>query len=233
MNGSESEILFNNKSISSYFSASRGSAAPGMGIVVVSAIFGVTDEMKKIADDLALEGYPTVVPDMFWRIDPGPLPSDPAGYQQGIARVKDYDRDEGLQYVVAATDFLKLQPSCNGRIAIMGFCFGGAFALLGATRLGIDASISFHGTDVGRHLDEVPKATCPLSFHYGDNDEVAPMSEVNRIIDACGELDNAEIFIYPGAQHAYMFPSRGDIYDPGAAKLSWQRALEFLDRVRS
>ncbi len=229
MNGRKSEFLFKDKSIPAYFSAPTGN--PGMGVVVVSAIFGVTDEIEKICDDLAAAGYPAVAPDMFWRVDPGPLPSTPEGYQRGIARAADYDRDEGLQYVDAAIGEIKGHPQCNGRVAVMGFCFGGAFALLGSTRLGIDGGVCFHGTAVERHLDEFRQAGSPLSFHYGDADEVAPMSEVNQIITACGELDDAEIFIYPGAQHAYMFPSRGDIYDEDAATKSWNRALDFLRRL--
>lgn len=229
MNGDNIEITFEAEAIPAYLSLPTNSG--GIGVVVISAIFGVTDEIKKIADDLSALGFPAIAPDMYWRTDPGPLSSDPAGYQRGLDRSKDYDRDLGATYVTAAMEELMAHPQCNGKVAVMGFCFGGAFALLGVTRLGAAGGVCFHGTDVVRHLEEFPEAQAPLIFHYGDKDPVAPMTEVNQIIQACEKLDDAQVFTYAGAQHAYMFPSRGPIFDPKAAELSWSRALEFLARL--
>ena len=109
-------------------------------------------------------------------------------------------------------------------MAILGFCFGGRYALLGAARLGIDAAASFHGTAMGQHLDEVGKITCPVSFHYGDSDPVVPMDEVNQIQKAFAGRPDADIQVYEGAGHNFAMP-RKEGYHPQAARASRERVL--------
>ena len=109
-------------------------------------------------------------------------------------------------------------------MAILGFCFGGRYALLGAARLGINAGASFHGTGMGQHLDETTKITCPVSFHYGESDPVVPMEEVRAVQAAFTGRSNAEIQVYTGAGHNFAMP-RKDGYNPAAAKESRERVL--------
>ena len=209
-----------------HFEATASGA--GGGVVVVNTIFGVDDELKGVVHDLSEAGFAAVAPDMFWRIDPGPVPVSGEGMARAQARNGAFKSDDGLQYVAAAVEDLKARPECSGKVTVMEFCFGGPYALLGASRLGCDAGISFHGSHVGKFMDEFDAVKCPLSFHYGDNDAVAPMTEIAEIKTALDRLDDAELFIYPGAEHGYMFPSRGDGYDPVARDASWERALAVL-----
>lgn len=212
-----------------YFEAPGTGAVPGF--VVVSTIFGVDDELKAIAGRLSGAGFAAAAPDMFWRDDPGPVAVGPEGHARATARSGRFDREVGMGYLAAVIADLRARPQCNGKVAVIGFCFGGSFALLAAARLGTDAGISFHGTAVGGCLDEIDGVDCPLSFHYGDNDAIAPMDEINEIKKAFERLDDAELCIYPGAGHGYMFPSRGEGYDPAAAEASWQRAIAVLQRM--
>jgi len=131
---------------------------------------------------------------------------------QGMKDIEDLVRD------------LKSRPQCNGKVAILGFCFGGRYALLGAARLGINAAASFHGAGMGQHLDEVAKVGCPVSFHFGDADPVAPMDEVNAIQKAFAGRSNADIGVYKGAGHNFAMP-RKEGYNPAAAKESRERVL--------
>ncbi len=229
MPGQDIEIVFEESAMPAYFDA-PGSGSGG-GVVVVNTIFGVDDELKGVVSDLAEAGFAAVAPDMFWRIDPGPVPVSPDGMQRAQARNGQFNSDDGLSYVAAAVRDLKARPECNGKVAVMGFCFGGPYALLGASRLGCDAGISFHGSHVGNFMGEFSAVKCPLSFHYGDNDAVAPMAEINEIKTALDGLEDTELFIYPGAEHGYMFPSRGDGYDAEARFASWDRALAVLRRM--
>ena len=229
MPGETIEIAFESSAMPAYFEAPVSGA--GAGVIVIGTIFGLDDELKGVVSDLAQAGFAAVAPDMFWRIDPGPVPVGSDGMKRAQARNGQFDSDDGLRYLAAAVQDMKARPECNGKVAIMGFCFGGPYALLGASRLGCDAGISFHGSHVGKFLDEFSAVRCPLSFHYGDNDAVAPMTEITEIKAALEGLEDTELHIYPGAEHSYMFPSRGDGYDAAARDASWDRALAVLRRM--
>ena len=73
---------------------------------------------------------------------------------------------------------------------------------------------------------------CPLSFHYGDQDEVAPMAAVERIRAAFNALPDAKVFVYPCAGHGFMTMTRGPGYMESVAHAAWARALEVLKRLQ-
>lgn len=101
---------------------------------------------------------------------------------------------------------LKARPRCNGKVAMLGFCFGGRYALLGAARVGIDAAAAYHGAGMGQHVDETHKITCPVGFHFGAADPIAPMDEVVAIQKAFAGHANADIGVYPGVGHDFAMP---------------------------
>jgi carboxymethylenebutenolidase len=79
----------------------------------------------------------------------------------------------------------------------------------------------------------VHRVRCPLSFHYGDRDEVAPMTAVERIREALGRRADAEVYVYPGAGHGFMTMTRGQGYIESVARPAWARALEVLRRLQA
>ena len=121
-------------------------AGKGAGVVIVSTISGVDSDMTHYADTLAAEGFVVSAPDMFCRdADPGALPWTAEGRKRAFARNDRCDLEQGMRDLSDVIADLKKHPRCNGKIAVMGFCFGSPFALLAATRYGTDAGISFHG----------------------------------------------------------------------------------------
>ena len=209
-------------------------AGKGAGVVIVSTISGVDSDMTHYADTLTAEGFVVSAPDMFWRdADPGPLPWTAEGRKRAFARNDRYDLEQGMRDLADVIADLKKHPRCNGKIAVMGFCFGSPFALLAAARYGTDAGISFHGSHVEKYLAEVGRVRCPLSFHYGDQDEVAPMAAVERIREAFNGLPDAKVFVYPGAGHGFMTMTRGPGYMESVAHSAWARAREVLKRLQA
>jgi carboxymethylenebutenolidase len=204
----------------------------GPGVVLVSTIFGIEPDVAEIADRLAADGCIASIPNMFWRDeqDSGVLVS-PTDYARAVARSERINLDQSLADLGTVIADLKRRPECNGRIALMGFCFGGPYALLAAGGL-VDVALSFHGSHVGKYLWAVDRVKCPLSFHYGDRDHVAPMSEIEEIKKALAHLPNAEVHVYPGAGHGYILRHRKD-YIPEFAEKSWRRALELLQPLRT
>ena len=218
-----SEITYttrNNETFTGLLSAPDGDgAAPG--ILMITAIFGIDDEMKELAEAWATDGFIVSTPDIFWRTVPGPT----ADMEVAFGRYGTFDPVQGMLDIEDMVKDLKARPGCNGKVAVLGFCFGGRFAHLSAARLGVDAAAAYHGTAIGEHLDEVGAVNCPVSFHFGEEDPVVPMEEVNAIKEAYAGKDDAEIVVYPGASHNFLMTYK-DGYNAEAAKASRASVLK-------
>ena len=201
--------------------ASPVTDAQAPGILLITAIFGIDDEMKELSDAWAQDGFLVSVPDIFWRVMPGPT----ADMEKAFARYGAFDQDQGMCDVEDLIGDLKSRPQCNGKVAVLGFCFGGLYAHLGAARLGIDAAGSYHGTKMGEHLDAAARVSCPVSFHFGGQDPVVPMDEVAAIRQAYAGNANAEIVVHDGAGHNFSMPYK-DGYHPAAAEASRAAVLD-------
>ena len=204
----------NGETFDGYLSAPDG-AGPFPAILLITAIFGVDDEMKELSDAWAADGFLVSTPDIFWRVMPGPT----ADMEKAFARYGAFDADQGMLDIEDLIADLKARPECNGKVAVLGFCFGGRYAHLAAARLGVDAAGSYHGTRIGEHLDETEKVTCPVSFHFGESDPHVPMGEVDAIKAAYASHANAEIVVHPGAEHNFAMPYKQG-YQEAAAQAS-------------
>ena len=111
-----------------------GGKAPG--IVLITAIFGIDDEMKQLTDAWAEDGFIVSVPDIFWRVMPGPT----ADMEKAFARYEAFDAEQGYKDVEDLMGDLRAHPRCNGKIGVLGFCFGGRYAQYAAALLGADAA---------------------------------------------------------------------------------------------
>lgn len=231
MSGQDISIDYKAGEIPAY--CAEPTSGKGVGVVIVSAIFGVDDDTKKMCDDLAAAGHPAIALNMFWEdeVDSGPLTITPENGARGIARAGRLAREDGNAYINAVLQKLKSLESCNDKVTLFGFCFGAPYAVEAAARQAIDGGISFHGSYVEKFLPEFAKITCPMEFHYGDNDAVAPMSAIDQVKAECDKSENADLYVYPGGEHGYMFPNRGPGYQAEAAQQSWDRALTFLSKI--
>ena len=193
---------------------------PLPGIVIITAIFGTDDDMIQLSDGWASDGFIVSVPDIFWRVLPGPT----TDHAVGRDRMGKFDVEQGMKDIEDVVADLKNRPECNGKVGMLGFCFGGRYVHLSAARLGIDAGVAFHGTAIGKNLEETNKITCPMSLHFGENDPVVPMEEVNSIKTAYAGKTNVDIVVYEGAGHSFSMPSNQG-YDADVAKASREAAL--------
>lgn len=218
-----------------YLAAPKSGKGPG--VAVVSTIFGIEDDVKAYADRLAADGCIAAVPNVFWRVKdsaalrPDVPPSDP-GFKRAVDRAFALDIEASMRDLARVIADLRARPECNGKVAVMGFCWGGRYALRAAAELTIEAAISFHGTQCATVLDRAPRAKCPMSFHWGDKDWVVPMTEIAKIQEAFTKAKDAEVRVHPGAEHSYMLPSRGAGYSESAARASWSRAMELIAPLR-
>lgn len=116
-------------------------------VVLASSIRGVDSDLRGIADEFASRGYIAAAPDLFWRTVPGPLErDDPRSARRGQPRLELIKAGE--QDLADLLLMLRTLPLFNGHAALIGFCYGGPYAILGPKRLGYDAGISCHGSQM-------------------------------------------------------------------------------------
>lgn len=203
-----SDIIYNTRSGENFGGVLTQPEGDGglPGIVLVTAIFGPDDEMIELAEAYAADGFLVSVPDYFWRQTPGPTADRDAAF----ARMNSYDQKQGINDIEDVITDLRKHPRYNGKIAVLGYCFGGWIAHVSAARFGINAAGCFHGTQIGKYLDETQNVSCPVSFHFGSEDPVVPMDEVDQIRKAYKDHPSAEIIVHENVGHNFSMP-----YKPG------------------
>lgn len=206
---------------------------PGPAVIIMASVFGVDGDVRADLDKLAAKGFVGVGPDLFWRGDGGPKPRTDEGDRQAKARAQPRDPliEAGVRDLADIMAHVKALSECNGKFAVIGLCYGGPFALLGPSRLGVDAGISFHGSLMQNYLDELPKVNAPLCLHWGDQDSIAPVDVIAQIQDAAKGMKDVDITVYPDVLHGYSAPS-SDAWNDHAADSSWAAALAVLDGLR-
>jgi carboxymethylenebutenolidase len=206
-----------------------GPKVPAM--VLASAIHGVDADLRGIADEIASHGFIAAAPDLFWRTVPGPLGrEDPRTAPRGqprLEKIKAGERD-----LADVLPVLAREPRFNGRAAVMGFCYGGPYAILGPKRLGYDAGISCHGTQMLDFIQDLEGLGKPLCLLWGDQDHAAPAPVLDAYRAAAARMKNVELHIVPGIQHGYMMRGNTKAYDAAMYRLSMERALAVLEGLR-
>jgi carboxymethylenebutenolidase len=200
-------------------------------VVLASAVHGVDQDIRDLADEFASHGHVAAAPDLFWRSLPGPLAGDDKRAaersQPRLEKIKAGEAD-----MADTLAHLRTLPQCNGRAATMGFCYGGPYAILGPKRLGYDAGISCHGTRLIDFIGELDGVTAPVCIMWGDQDHAAPAEVLDAYRVVPARMPNVEVHIFPGVLHGYMMPWNVKAFHPQTRAFSMARALAILDRLR-
>ena len=213
-----------------YLSVPRAAAkVPAM--VLASAVHGVNDDLSAIADEFAARGYIAAAPDLFWRTVPGPLARDDDRTKQCSQPRLEKIRTGEADLLDTLAEVRKL-PQSNGRAAVIGFCYGGPYAILGPKRLGYDAGISCHGSQMLDYIGELESLANPVCIIWGDADHQAPAEVLSAYRGAAARLRNLELHIFPGVLHGYMMPDNVKAFDRKTRDFSMQRALAVLEGLR-
>jgi carboxymethylenebutenolidase len=188
-------------------------------VVVLQEIWGVNDHIRKMADGYAADGYLAVAPALFDRVERDLMMDEYTNETRtkGFAVMQKVNHDEALLDIDAAVESVS-----NGKVGIVGFCFGGRLAWLAAARGGgLSAAVAYYGGGSPGLADEQPK--CPVIYHFGERDPHIPVASVQEFGKAHPSLP---IYLYP-ADHGFNCDQRGS-YDAPSAKLARERTLEFL-----
>ncbi|KWE89403.1 dienelactone hydrolase family protein [Burkholderia ubonensis] len=220
------DIPTGNDSFGGYLALPRRGKGPA--VIIVQEIFGVNAHIRSVADQYAADGYVALAPDVFWRTQPRiELAYEGADRDKGIELLRKTDANLAVADIAAAADLLRTRPEADGKVAAIGYCFGGRLAYLAAATGKIDAAVAYYGGGIQNALDVAGKVTQPILFHYAENDHAIPLAAVDQVKAAFAGRDNAAFHLYPGAEHGFNCAERAS-YNQRAAALAHGRTLTFL-----
>ena len=190
------------------------------GIVVVHENRGLNPYVEDTARRAALAGFITIAPDAL-----SPLGGYPGNDDEGREMQRTRDRDEMLEDFIAAFEYLKTNENCNGKIGVVGFCFGGWISNMMAVKVpDLAAAVPFYG---GQPTENIADINAPLMLQYAGLDERvnAGWPEYEKALKENNKKYTA--FFYPDVNHGFHNTSTPR-YDKEAAELAWSRTIDFF-----
>jgi len=189
------------------------------GLVVLQEIFGVNHHIRNVADRFAALGYTALAPALFDRTQRGiDIGYDEAAVNQGVKLRAAIKLEDTLLDVGAAIQSLK----GAGKLATVGYCWGGSLAFLSATRLsGLACAVGYYGGMIAAHAQEKPKV--PVMCNFGEQDQSPTLEQSKAIAKAHPEI-TAHFY---AAGHGFNCDQRGS-YNAAASKQARERTLEFF-----
>jgi carboxymethylenebutenolidase len=191
-------------------------------VLVVHENRGLNPHIEDIARRLALDNFIAFAPDALFPL--GGYPGDEDKARDLFGKL---DQAKTKEDFVAAENYLKCLPQGNGKVGVVGFCYGGGIANFLATRVpDLAAAVAFYGAQPS--AEDAAKIKAALMLHYAEKDE--------RITSGWPDYEKAlkaahvkyQVYIYSGAQHGFNNDTTPR-YDEAAAKLAWQRTIEFFN----
>jgi carboxymethylenebutenolidase len=193
------------------------------GVIVIHENRGPAPHIEGVTRRFALEGYLAIAPDALSPV--GGTPEDP---EKAPPLFQKLEGQSTIQNFVAAVRYLKTHPISTGKVGCVGFCWGGGIAnQLAVHSPDLTAAVPFYG--IQPKSEDVPKIKASLLIHYAGLDE-----RINKGIQEYEEaLKKASIgykmYMYEGAQHAFLNDTTPARYNKDAAQLAWQRTIAFLN----
>jgi len=193
-------------------------------VLVIHENRGLNPYIEDVARRLALAKFIAFAPDGLTSVG-----GYPGSDEKGAVAFREVDGKKMTEDFTAAARWLKARPDSNGKLGAVGFCFGGGMVNQLAVRLGagLNAGVAFYGRQAG--VDDVPRISAPLLFHYAGND--ARVNEGIAPYEAALKA-NKKVYashMYEGKQHGFHNDTTPR-YDETAAKLAWTRTLEFFNK---
>ena len=193
-------------------------------VIVMHENRGLNAHIEDVTRRAAGAGYLAIAPNAL-----APLGGTPANEDEARAKFQELKAEDNLQNFIKVFDYLPKRKDFNGITGCVGFCWGGAMANNLAVNVpSLKAAVPFYGRQP--KAEDVPKIKAALQLHYAENDQ-----GVNAGIAAYEEALKTnkityELYMYPGAQHAFHNDTAPSRYNEAAAKLAWQRTLDFFSK---
>lgn len=204
---------------------------PAGSVIAIMEIWGVNDTMRHHAREFAEAGYICLVPDLFWRQEPGVELSDrvPADVEKAFDLYYGFDYDQSVEDMVDVEAFLRSLPESNGRVGAVGYCLGGKLCYLMCCRTEIDCAVAYYGTYIEHNIREVGNLHRPFVLHMAMKDRWVQREVNDLLMRNLSPNPLVEIHQYPDADHAFARHG-GLTYSEPEANEALRRSLEFFHR---
>ncbi len=209
--------------MAAYVATPKDGPARRGGIVVIHENRGLNPHIRDIARRLAVAGFTAAAVDMLY--PQGGTPADEDKAREMFSRA---DRNAAVRDLAAVVDWMKARPDSNGKVGVVGFCWGGAMAnLLATASPALVAAVPFYGS--APPTSDVAKIRAKLLIHYAGNDPRINASWPDY--DAALKAANVDhrAFFYEGTEHGFNNDTAGARYNAAAADLAWKRTLAFFE----
>jgi carboxymethylenebutenolidase len=193
-------------------------------VIVIHENRGLTPHIEDVARRAAKAGYLAIAPNALSALD-----KKPANEDEARKLFQELKAEDNLQNFKNVFPYLATRNDCNGQAGCVGFCWGGAMANNLATQVpNLKAAVAFYGRQPA--AEKVPQIKAAVQLHYAEKDE-----GVNAGIatyEAALKQNNIryELYLYEGVQHAFHNDTSAARYNEAAAKLAWQRTLDFYKK---
>lgn len=214
------------------------------GLIVIHEVWGLTDHIKSVAERFAKEGYVVIAPDLLSELNissklAGELQRelfDPELRNKAQPKMRELMTpmqapDFGSRTVTklkSSFDYLMNQKATNGKVGVVGYCFGGTYSFsLAVDEPRLKAAVPFYG-HADFSVEELGSIACPILAFYGEKDE----NLMNSLPDLKEKMKKAGVdfrsIVYPDCGHAFFNDTNKFAYNAAAATDAWQKATDFL-----
>ncbi|PWB91301.1 carboxymethylenebutenolidase [Methylocystis sp. MitZ-2018] len=208
--------------VSGYLVRSANLSGKAPLVLVVHENRGLNPHIEDIARRLALANFLAFAPDAL-----APFGGYPGDEDKARELFQKLDQTKTRSDFLAAAIALKALPEGNGKVGVVGFCYGGGIANLLATQLAdLGAAVPFYGAQPA--VEDVNRIKAPLLIHYAGNDDRINAGWPAYEAALKEAKVNYQAFVYPGVQHGFNNDTTPR-YDEAAAKLAWGRTIDFFN----
>jgi carboxymethylenebutenolidase len=202
---------------------------PAGAVIAIMEIWGVNETMRTHAHEFAAAGFMCLVPDLFWRQEPGVELNDrdPENVKKAFDLYYEFDYDLGVRDMEDVAAFLRGSGECNGKVGAVGYCLGGKLCYLMCCRTDIDCAVAYYGTYIEHNIREAPKLHRPFVLHMAMKDRWV-QAEVNDLLERrLAPNPLVTIHKYPDADHAFARHG-GKTYRKADAERALELTLDFF-----
>jgi carboxymethylenebutenolidase len=197
---------------------------PAPAVLLIHEWWGLNDQIKSVAAELAQEGYLALAVDLY----DGKVATTP---EEAKALMTSIDAARATETLKAWIAWLRDEPRATGKVATMGWCFGGGWSLNASLAAPVDATIIYYG-NVAKSAADLAQLKGPVLGHFGTKDQginQAMVKSFEKAMAEAGKKDSLTVYWYD-ADHAFANPT-GARYDAEDAALAWQRSKDFLKQT--
>jgi carboxymethylenebutenolidase len=196
-----------------------------IGVIVLQEWWGLVPHIKDVAERFAALGFVALAPDLYH----GKSTMDAA---EATHLMKGLDWGRATQEIAGAVTYLRQAEGCH-RVGVVGFCMGGALAIISATLPGVDAYAAFYGFPPAGAVD-LDKIKVPGLILFGESETYFSIPDAKAMAEKQRSRGIAtEVVIYEGAGHAFFNDTRHEVYHSQPATDAWQRTIKLFSSLRA